>query len=210
MWMEACAGGPFPDRGAAAAGFSGPASALSYLGDTSIGAMAKGKAAISSARPTSRTTTPTSRRRPRDGQPARRAGFGLSVRPGTSPARRPGRLAKSSARRRRARRAVEVQRRTGSLLGRLGLVVPIMRERKEMGFTFDRPYRVESSKFARTFWPDPTPLEDGNPQDRARLPRRGRGNPNRSVSRLVPGGPASREPRSAAPGRVSPRPRNMR
>jgi hypothetical protein len=36
-----------------------------------------------------------------------------------------------------------------------------MREVKEMRFTFDRPYRVESSKFARAFWSDPTPFEDG-------------------------------------------------
>ena len=30
-----------------------------------------------------------------------------------------------------------------------------------MRFTFDRPYRVDSSKFAKAFWPDPTPFEDG-------------------------------------------------
>ena len=47
------------------------------------------------------------------------------------------------------------------LLGPLGLAVPFMREVKEMRFTFDRPYRVDSSKFAKAFWSDPTPFDDG-------------------------------------------------
>ena len=33
-----------------------------------------------------------------------------------------------------------------SLLGPLGLVVPFLREAKEMRFTFDRPYRVEAEQ----------------------------------------------------------------
>jgi hypothetical protein len=36
-----------------------------------------------------------------------------------------------------------------------------MKEAKEMRFTFDRPYRVDSSKFANAFWSDPTPFEEG-------------------------------------------------
>ena len=47
------------------------------------------------------------------------------------------------------------------LLGPLGLFVPFLGEAKEMRFTFDRPYRVDSSKFAKAFWSDATPFEEG-------------------------------------------------
>lgn len=39
--------------------------------------------------------------------------------------------------------------------------VPILGEMREMHFLFDRPYRVDASKFASRFWSDATPLEDG-------------------------------------------------
>ena len=43
----------------------------------------------------------------------------------------------------------------------LGLFVPPLREMSEMRFMWDRPYRVDSSKFARWFWSDATPFEIG-------------------------------------------------
>ena len=43
----------------------------------------------------------------------------------------------------------------------LGLFVPPLREMSEMRFMWDRPYRVDSSKFARRFWSDATPFEIG-------------------------------------------------
>jgi hypothetical protein len=36
-----------------------------------------------------------------------------------------------------------------------------MRELKEMRFTWDRPYRVDATKFAQAFWSDATPFEAG-------------------------------------------------
>ena len=45
----------------------------------------------------------------------------------------------------------------------VGLFAPFFRELPEMRFTWDRPYRVDSSKFAKTFWSDPTPFEEGIP-----------------------------------------------
>ena len=45
----------------------------------------------------------------------------------------------------------------------LGLVVPFMREMTEMKFQWDRPYRVDASKFAARFWADATPFETGAP-----------------------------------------------
>jgi hypothetical protein len=43
----------------------------------------------------------------------------------------------------------------------MGVIVPFMREVADMSFTWDRPYRVDASKFARRFWSDVTPFEVG-------------------------------------------------
>ena len=41
--------------------------------------------------------------------------------------------------------------------------MPILREFKEMRFQTDRPYHVDSSRFAKRFWSDATPFEVGVP-----------------------------------------------
>lgn len=46
-------------------------------------------------------------------------------------------------------------------LAPLGLFMPILGEMREMQFQWDRPYRVDSSKFARRFWSDATSFEMG-------------------------------------------------
>ena len=46
-------------------------------------------------------------------------------------------------------------------LGPAGLFSPFLRETREMRFQWDRPYRVDASKFAQTFWSDATPFETG-------------------------------------------------
>jgi len=43
----------------------------------------------------------------------------------------------------------------------LGLFSKETAEIVEMRFQWDRPYLVDSSKFAARFWNDPTPLEEG-------------------------------------------------
>ena len=48
-------------------------------------------------------------------------------------------------------------------LGPLGLFVPVLREMREMRFQWDRPYRVDFSRFAQRFWADATPFEVGAP-----------------------------------------------
>ena len=42
-----------------------------------------------------------------------------------------------------------------------GLVNANIRELKEMLYLWDRPFRVDASKFAGRFWSDPTAFEDG-------------------------------------------------
>ena len=44
-----------------------------------------------------------------------------------------------------------------------GFAVPFLREVREMRFLFDRPYRVDASKFTTRFWSDVTPFEVGAP-----------------------------------------------
>jgi nucleoside-diphosphate-sugar epimerase len=45
-----------------------------------------------------------------------------------------------------------------------GVFSGFMREIAEMRFTFDRPYEVDSRKFAARFWKDATPFEIGAPE----------------------------------------------
>ena len=45
----------------------------------------------------------------------------------------------------------------------LGVLTPELTEIAEMRFAWDRPYRVDASKFAGRFWSDPTPFEVGVP-----------------------------------------------
>lgn len=49
------------------------------------------------------------------------------------------------------------------MLRAVGLVKPFMREVAEVGFTMDRPYQVDATKFTRRFWSDVTPFEVGAP-----------------------------------------------
>lgn len=49
------------------------------------------------------------------------------------------------------------------MLSVLGLFAPMLRETGEMRFTWDRPYLVDTTKFARRFWSDATPFEVGIP-----------------------------------------------
>jgi hypothetical protein len=47
------------------------------------------------------------------------------------------------------------------LLTIAGLLDANAREMKEMLYQWDRPFRVDSSKFAARFWSDATSFEDG-------------------------------------------------
>jgi nucleoside-diphosphate-sugar epimerase len=49
------------------------------------------------------------------------------------------------------------------LLPICGLFMRFMKEVADVGFTWNRPYRVDASKFMNRFWSDVTPLEIGAP-----------------------------------------------
>ena len=56
---------------------------------------------------------------------------------------------------------LKIRRVPMALLPVLGVFNPLLREMVEMRFQWDRPYRVDATKFARRFWSDPTPFETG-------------------------------------------------
>ncbi|NJL29848.1 MAG: hypothetical protein HC897_19125 [Thermoanaerobaculia bacterium] len=60
-----------------------------------------------------------------------------------------------------AGRQPKLQTLSPKMLRFLSLFSPTMRELKEMLFIWDRPYRIDHEKFARRFWSDFTPLEEG-------------------------------------------------
>jgi len=162
VWMEACAEGRARVAALRAPDFYGPGVGLSYLGDVSIGAMAKGKAATvlgSPDLPHDYAYVPDISRALVSLLAAPDAAFGQPWHVPCAPTRTARQILQIAA------DALGVKLRLRAvpefLLGPLGLVVPFLSERNEMGFTFDRPYRVDSSKFAKAFWSDPTPFEEG-------------------------------------------------
>jgi nucleoside-diphosphate-sugar epimerase len=50
---------------------------------------------------------------------------------------------------------------TPMLAALVGIFRSDVRELKELRFQWDRPYLVNTTKFSRRFWNDPTPFEDG-------------------------------------------------
>ncbi len=162
LWMEACAMGRARVAALRAPDFYGPGVGLSYLGDTSIGAMAKGKAAVfigSPDIPHDYAYVPDIGRAVATLLTAPDSAYGQVWHVPCAPTRTTREILELAA------EALGVRLRLNSvpeaLVGPLGLFVPFLRERKEMAFTFDRPYRVDSTKFAKAFWSGATPFEEG-------------------------------------------------
>lgn len=162
LWMEAAVAGRARVVALRAPDFYGPGVSLSYLGDPSIGAMAKGKAAFvigSPDMPHDFAYVPDIARAATTLISAPDSAYGQAWHVPCAPTRTMRELlalaADALGQRLRLRILPEFA------VGPLGLFVPILRERAEMGFTFDRPYRVDWMKFAEAFWSDPTPFEDG-------------------------------------------------
>jgi nucleoside-diphosphate-sugar epimerase len=162
IWMQASAEGRARVAALRAPDFYGPGVKLSYLGDTSIGAMAKGKAAFfigSPDIPHGYAYVPDIGRAAVTLLAAPDSAYGQAWHVPCAPTRTTREILQLAADALGVRLRLNVL--PALLLGPLGVAVPFLREVKEMRFTFDRPYRVDSSKFATTFWPDPTPFEDG-------------------------------------------------
>jgi nucleoside-diphosphate-sugar epimerase len=168
IWMEACAAGRARVAALRAPDFYGPGVGLSYLGDTSIGAMAKGKAAFfigSPDIPHDYAYVPDIGRAVTTLLAAPDSAFGQAWHVPCAPTRTTREILQMAADELGIRLRLNCL--PVPLLGPAGLFVPFLSEVKEMRFTWDTPYHVDSSKFAKAFWSDPTPFERGVPKTAA-------------------------------------------
>ena len=144
--------------------FYGPGVAASHVGSTGFGRIANGKAALLLAPPDTPhdfAYVPDIARAAVTLLDASDDDFGQVWNMPCAPTRTPREILKLGA------DAIGVPLKVNSVpLGFLPLLGPFSRMMKEVadvGFTWDRPYRVDASKFKRRFWSDVTPFEVGAP-----------------------------------------------
>jgi nucleoside-diphosphate-sugar epimerase len=164
IWMAASEAGRLRAAALRAPDFYGPGAAMSHLGETAFGALARGKAARvigSPDTPHDFAYVPDFARAVVTLLDAPDDAFGQAWHVPCAPTRSPREILALGA------AALGVRPRVSGLpiwaLGPLGLFIPVLREMREMRFQWDRPYRVDSSRFAKRFWSDATPFEVGAP-----------------------------------------------
>ncbi|CAN5327303.1 SDR family oxidoreductase [soil metagenome] len=164
LWRAASDEGRVVVAALRAPDFYGPGVGLSHLGDAALGALAKGKAAMSLMPPDTPHAyayVPDFARAAESLLDAPDSDWNQAWHVPCAPTTTPRALMNLAA------DALGVKLRITSipfgLLPLMGLFVPFVREVWEMRFIFDRPYRVDASKFARRFWSDATPFEVGVP-----------------------------------------------
>ncbi len=162
VWMEAAAQGRARVAALRAPDFFGPDVPWAYLGDSTIGALAKGKAAFFIGSPDilhDYAYVPDIARAATTLLDAPDSAFGQAWHTPCAPTRTTREILQIAA------DALGVPLRIRSLpaplLAPMGLFSPLLREMREMRFTWDRPYCVDASKFAKIFWSDVTPFETG-------------------------------------------------
>jgi nucleoside-diphosphate-sugar epimerase len=140
--------------------FYGPGVTLSVLGDTGIAALARGKAALwinDADIEHDIAYVPDYARAVVSLLDAPDDAFGQAWHVPCAPIRRPRELLALAA------KSLDVPLRVRNLpfwaMRALSVFTPQLGELAEMRFQWDRPYRVDSSKFAARFWSDPTPFE---------------------------------------------------
>jgi nucleoside-diphosphate-sugar epimerase len=164
IWMAASEAGRLRVAALRAPDFYGPGAPLSHLGDTAFGAIVRGGRASfigSPDTPHDFAYVPDCAHAVVTLLDAPDDAYGQAWHVPCAPTRTPREiLALGAAAIGVAPKAVGLP---PALVGPLGLFVPPLRELAEMRFQWDRPYRVDSSKFARRFWSDATPFEAGAP-----------------------------------------------
>jgi nucleoside-diphosphate-sugar epimerase len=178
IWRDAAAAGEARVAALRASDFYGPGVGNSYLGDTSIGKLAKGKPAVFIGSPDvlhDYAYVPDIARAATTVLDAPDSAFGQAWHvPCASPTRTTRDLLAIAA------ETLGVKLRISAMpawmLGASAMFSPLLRELIEMRFQWDRPYHVDASRFAAAFWSDPTPFETGIPETalafRAALKRR--------------------------------------
>ena len=162
VWMAAHRAGRVRVAAVRASDFYGPGVTLSHLGATGLAALAQGKPAllvVDPDQPHDFAYVPDIARAVWSLLDAPDADFGQAwhvPQARTCTTRQVLALGASVA-----GVALKLRRVPMSLLPVLGVFTPFMREMAEMRFQWDRPYRVDATKFSRRFWSDPTPFEVG-------------------------------------------------
>jgi len=162
IWMAAAEAGRVRAAALRPPDFYGPGVGLSHLGDQAFGALAKGKPAVMIAPPDTPhdfAYVPDIGRAVVTLLEAPDDGYGQAWNMPCAPTTTPREIIRLGA------AAIGVAPKITAIplwtLPILGAFVPFMREVADMSFTWDRPYRVDASKFARRFWSDVTPFEIG-------------------------------------------------
>jgi len=164
VWMEASALGRARVAALRAPDFYGPDVPWAYLGEPSIGALARGKPAFFVGSPDilhDYAYVPDIARAVTTLLDAPDSAFGQAWHVPCAPTRTTREIVEIAA----AALGVPPRIRAlpASLLAPLGLFSPLLGEMREMRFQWDRPYRVDARKFASAFWSDATPFETGAP-----------------------------------------------
>ena len=178
VWMTAAAAGEARVAALRAPDFYGPGVGPSFLGDTSIGKLAQGKAAVFVGSPDvlhDYAYVPDIARATTTLLAAPDSAFGQAWHMPCAPTRTTRDLLQIAA------DALHVKLRISAMpawmLGPSAIFSPVLRELKEMRFQWDRPYQVDASRFKARFWSDVTPFETGVPETalafRDALSRRG-------------------------------------
>ena len=164
LWQEAHDQGRVRCVAVRASDFYGPGVGQSILGDTGLGAMAKGKAAMllgSADLPHDVAYVPDVARATLTLLDAPEDAYGQAWHVPCAPTRTLRQILQIGAEDLGAPLKLTVM--PPWVMGLMSLFMPILREFKEMRFQTDRPYHVDTSRFAKRFWSDATPFEVGVP-----------------------------------------------
>lgn len=144
--------------------FYGPGVSVSHLGESAFGALARGKRALLLAPPDTPhdfAYVPDIARAAVSLLDAPDDAFGQAWNVPCAPTRTPREILRLGA------DAIGVKPRLRAIplwtLPVLGLFNRFLKEVADVGFTWDRPYVIDSGKFTRRFWSDVTPFELGAP-----------------------------------------------
>jgi nucleoside-diphosphate-sugar epimerase len=165
IWMAAAAACEARVAALRAPDFYGPGVGNSFLGDTSIGKLAQGRPAVFIGSPEvlhDYGYVPDIARAATTLLAAPDSAFGQAWHVPCAPTQTTRDILKIAA------ETLGVKLRISAMpawmLGASGMFSPFLRELTEMRFQWDRPYRVDASRFAAAFWSDATPFEAGIPE----------------------------------------------
>ncbi len=165
IWQAASVAGRIRFAALRGPDFYGPGVSQAILGGTSIGALARGKPALwinDADIPHDIAYVPDYARAAVSLLDAPDDAFGQAWHVPCAPIRRPRELLALAAKSLGA--PLRVRNMPFWAMRAMSVFTPEMGEFADMRFQWDRPYRVDASKFKARFWSNPTPFEVGIPE----------------------------------------------